>query len=240
MDTVSASVARHEAVLKEMGLPSLLEYEPNSYTHGNPRVQRLELQAIRRDLQALLASTPTATMAARITRLLATEVGEKLFITSQMIDNQTRALETLSANSVSEETAPDRVAAPAASEDLQLLRRRLLSGGKSQLDEAQVSQYHELVQLELITELADLTSSLKLGAVSLSQKILGDEALLLETSDNLAKNSTLLRQVDRSLNLYLERKTGGKVGYIYMVKTAIAVLFVVIAALIMVAIVPKF
>lgn len=108
------------------------------------------------------------------------------------------------------------------------LRNRLLAGGveSSKLENAsheQLNSYHESIQEDLISELSDLTSSLKISAMQLSSKITADAKLVSETTEHMVKNLSLMQNVGRNLNDYLGSKTGGKISLFFMIKIMIFV-----------------
>jgi len=128
-------------------------------------------------------------------------------------------------------------------ENLASLRKRLLSGGthtslddttnnKSSLDKA--NNYHESIQEDILNELTGFAASLKQSAVTLSSKLLDDNAVLNKTGDNLMKNETLMKSVGNNLNNYVTNKSGGKISFWFLMKILLSsfVLFFVMVVLI--------
>lgn len=144
----------------------------------------------------------------------------------------------------------DNVPPVVPQEDLSSLRKRLLAGGKttSLLDSegqnnndmaAKVNEYHESIQQDIMNELSELTTSLKTSAVKFSAKILGEDLSLLEqTNENMLKNANLFKIIDRNLTHYLENKTGGKIGLVFLIKIAIGLAVVFMFMMIFIKVIP--
>lgn len=106
------------------------------------------------------------------------------------------------------------------------LRKRLLADGPSSLkldgaSNEQLNSYHESVHEDLISELSDLTSTLKTSAMTLSSKITSDAKLVSDTTENMVKNLSLMQTVGVNLNNYLGAKSGGKISWFFMIKVIV-------------------
>lgn len=256
MDTVVQSIDAHVATVSLLLIPDVLDYDGDTYSHyiQSPVLMKTRLDAIRSDVTVLQGQAERLPLSPRVAELrkqiewvLCELLDQKSYVVDRMIRDQQRHQQAMLAATQgdSHDDKPRGSVssmAVATDEDLLLLRKRLLVGGEStKLDDNELNDYHDNVQHDLINELSDLTLTLRLGAVALSQKILGDDLTILnETNENLLKNLSTLRRIDNNLNKYLESKTGGKVGWIYMIKIAIIVAVVLVAALLMIALVPRF
>lgn len=256
MDTLVQSIDAHVATVSLLLIPDVLDYDADTYAHysHSPVLTKTRLDAIRSDVAVLQHQASLLPLSPRVAELrkqiewvLCELLDQKSYVVDRMIrDYQRQQRAMLQAKPVDDNADKPRGSvssmAVATDEDLLLLRKRLLVGGEStKLDDNDLNDYHDNVQHDLINELSDLTLSLRLGAVALSQKILGDDLTILnETNENLLKNLSMLRKIDNNLNKYLENKTGGKVGWIYMIKIAVIVGVVLVVALLMIALVPRF
>lgn len=128
------------------------------------------------------------------------------------------------------------------------LRKRLLSGGthtslddttnnKPSIDKA--NTYHESIQEDILSELTGFAASLRQSAVTLSSKLLNDNAILNKTGDNLMKNETLMKSVGNNLNNYVTNKSGGKISFWFLLKILLASFVLFFAMVVLIKIFPK-
>lgn len=123
-------------------------------------------------------------------------------------------------------------------ESLNELRQRLLSLKSTGLLD-KTNEYHESVQDDILNELSGFAATLKESAMKLSGKIAEDTRVMNSTSENLTKNLGLMGVVDRSLNLYVMNKTGGKISFWFLMKVAFLLFFMFFIMVALVKIFPK-
>lgn len=217
----------------------------------NPVVELLALKRIQTDLPALLATVnlhrkskthlaldaQIRRLAARVDDLLHCNHVASAAFSARFAPRQP-------AQSQQPEVLPSPLP-PSPKDNYSELRKRLLADGaltlfdEPQASGAQLNDYHEGLQEELMDDLAGLASSLKSSAHTLSSKIASDAALVAETGENMARSLTLMQTVGSNLNSYLSEKSGGKITLFFMIKTMAFVFVLFFCMVVLTKILPK-
>lgn len=204
-----------------------------------PFVRNLRLQRIQADLPALLhglkqhkGNKAYASTLEQI-HLLSNQVSQLLFHNHAALSDWVSQFKKVQLSvDVPEEASSTEIRLPDTKEENEesytSLRRRLLSDGTSAIKlghatNEELDLFHESIQEDLLSELSDLTSTLKTSAQNLSSKIMADATLVSETSELMAKNLSLMQSVGQNLNNYLGAKTGGRISLFFMIKVMVFV-----------------
>jgi SNARE protein 1 len=237
--------------LDELPIPSLLEYsssDQNSFISTSPHINTCKLTRIKNDIikirKRVISHTKSNPTLLATTDKLINLLDEKFYVNSRLVltyDAQYSQPTPTTSRSV---LPTPEVASK--DDELTSLRQRLLSGGKhSQLldstePSADLNNYHESIQENILSELMGLTSSLKNSAITLSSKILNDDLHILnETNENIIKNSSLFKVIDTNLNHYLANKSGGKISIFFLLKAAVGIIIAFLIMILVVKIVPQ-
>lgn len=268
--TIESILNQYNQELESLDIPDLLTFRllQSSSTATqpitrSPYVNQFKLQQIKQSLSNLDTELDKHKhnksyheLRNQLNELYINILDEKIYVNSKLINEFELQNAPISASSSSNdsrntpETEPKQAGEEGIEtreEDLQSLRKRLLSGGKTsslldaEKDLSKVNEYHESIQEDIMNELSELTSTLKTSAVKFSSKILGEDlSLLNETNDNIIKNTSLFKVIDRNLNHYLENKTGGKIGVLFLIKVSIGLAIVFFFMMIFIKVIPRF
>ena len=240
MISVEDTIDQHIETVKSLPVPDLLQFDSDKFLTTSPYIYKFKLNSIKNDAINVRSHISTSNIPGKrlqvindkLSYLLSDLIDEKLFIVDKMIvlfNNQCdpKVSETQTETSDPDVTPTTTGFVSENAEDISLLRKRLLSGGTAtSLDDTDKNEYHDNLQSDLLQDLSELTNTLKNGALNFSHKILGDDlSILNETNENIIKNSSLFKVIDKNLSGYLENKTGGKVGLFWILKvTALLVI----------------
>ncbi|CAI5760626.1 unnamed protein product [Candida verbasci] len=247
LNTIETIVNQHKQDINSLGIPNLT-HSSNILINQSPYILKYKLQTIRNSLNNLNLKIHQHNnksynqVRSEIDRLLVSELDEKEYIINQLtklfeFENEPEIKE--SEEKEVAETRKDSV----VGEDLTTLRQRLLSSSTKTLDgddSIKLNEYHDSLQNEILSDLSELTKDLKTSALKLSSKILNDDLIILnETNENIIKNSNLFKVVDKNLGKYLENKTGGKISLWLLLKLFIILAVVFMFMILFISIVPR-
>lgn len=226
------TIREHRLQLELLDIPSLFDFNEDTLLPNSPYIYQYKLQSIKLDCLNLKKNKLEHDYDTKLNNLL-NDIDEKSFIIEKLIGKYHKNLET-------HQEIPEIVEKIELNDDSDLvnLRKRLLSGGTStSLDD---SSYHDNLQSDLLQDLSSLTTTLKSGALNLSQKILGEDLNILnQTNDNILKNSSLFKSIDKNLSNYLENKTGNKIGMIWLIKVTAALVITFLFMVLLIKIIPR-
>lgn len=240
--------------IRQLNLPDLASI-PSSAPATSPYLSQLKLDRFKADLPTLksaLDKHKASKYYGETTASLNALVGildENIYVNRRLIDLFNASLQEPDIPVVSALDGPppadDSENAEDDPESLSSLRKRLLAGNKysSSLDEKASSekhnQYHESIQEDILNDLSSLASTLKTSAMQLGSRILDDTKVLNETSDNLIKNEGSLRTVGANLNSYVLNKSGGKIGFWFLLKTSVGLVLAFLLIVLLTRVLPK-
>ncbi|ODV81906.1 uncharacterized protein CANTADRAFT_87865 [Suhomyces tanzawaensis NRRL Y-17324] len=254
--SIDLVLLQHSADIQALRIPNIAEYvQLLAHVASSPYVDQFKLRQIKTELNRIRhkvatehANDRTHTDTLKQVDTLLSSVDEKEFVLCKL----TAAYTAQYQQELQRDTEPEAIdntneAEPVAEDDLTSLRQRLLSGGQhtQHLDESlnntdSLNEYHESVQENILNDLTELTSTLKNSAIALSSKILNDDFQILnETNENIIKNSSMFKLIDRNLNSYLENKSGGKISLFFLIKVTAALIVTFLVMIIFVKIIPK-
>jgi SNARE protein 1 len=247
MTELTKLLSSYDQQLEDLGLPSF--YTPaSSYTPPatSPVVTRLKLDKLADELASIRATTQDA----RTLAAIQSAIDEKVFVNNQLLElwrahnrpplpPAPAAVVAGDDDDVENLNASVARADDGAGDNTSSLRRRLLAdSGHSVLDKS--NDYHESIQEDILQELTGFALSLKDSALKLSSKIVEDTTVLERTNEMLLKNSNLMGQIDKNLNSYVLNKTGGKIGFWFLLKVLAAVFVTFFLMVALIKIFPKF
>lgn len=246
MTELTKLLSSYDQQLEDLGLPSFYA-SASSYTTPmtSPLVTRLKLAKLADELASIRANTQDA----RAVAAIQSAIDEKVFVNNQLLElwraHNTPPLPPAPAAVVAgddddvEDLNALMGADDGAGDNTSSLRRRLLAdSGHSVLDKS--NDYHESIQEDILLELTGFALSLKDSALKLSSKIVEDTTVLERTNEMLLKNSNLMGQIDKNLNSYVLNKTGGKIGFWFLLKVLAAVFVTFFFMVALIKIFPKF
>lgn len=241
--TVLSIVEQYNAEIEDLAIPT------NGVAKANPHLYQLTLRRISSDLPLLLNGlnrhkhSKSYSDAHRELLGLSNKVDQLLYQTSKLVENFSKNFAAESApTSVPMSPKIDPVVSDV--DDYASLRQRLLAQGTStSLDKEasleKMNEYHETLQEELMSDLSGVVTALKDSAILLSSKIIDDSKILASTNENLLKSLSLMQTVGTSLNGYLNEKTGGKIGLLFIIKTMAFVFILTFVMIVLIKILPK-
>lgn len=245
---IQSIVDRYTDEVNELNIPDLLDPSIDSI-QTSPFTNKLVLNKIANDLTILLRDISKYKSNKNYAKLH-TELNDLIIRTNEKsFVNEVNLKNFIATNSPVETQKVEQVhesqPVPELEEDeenLSQLRSRLLSSNSySNLNKPVDNQnaYHESFQEELLSDLTDLASTLKSSALSFSSKILDDTNILSKTSENLHLNNNLMNLVGDNLNNYISNKTGGKIGFWFILKVMISVFLLFIVMILLIKVLPK-
>ncbi|KAK6203328.1 uncharacterized protein RJT21DRAFT_26311 [Scheffersomyces amazonensis] len=266
--TIEFNLSQYSTQLEALKIPSLESYTSNSSirSSGSPYLLRFKLNQLSSNITNLYKSFQQgnfknhkhyAELQTKFNHLVHDVIDENKYVVDSLISDfdksNTPTTDTIDEiNEINEISSTSTIIPTtteqkdARHEDLNSLRQRLLTSKSSQLDESNktntshLNDYHESIQSDIINELTELTASLKNSAYTLSSKILNDDLLILnETQETLVKNSNLFKVIDKDLNNYILNKTGGKISFWFLLKMSVIISIVFLFVIIFIKIIPK-
>lgn len=265
MDDITIESASHilsdiESQVLALPIPSLIEYaeSPLAFIDSSPYVSILHLEHVKSCITSLrsklgLRYSPrsqglTDTIQA-CDDLVNTLIDERLYIANQLLQKYEALHQPPTLEESSSAPSPERRRSSSLKvpeEELASLRRRLLAGGRTDsltttptVDRQNVR--HELIQEDIMNELVDLTTSLKLLALKFSHNLISqDMSILNETSEAMVRNTGLFKNIDQNLNHYLQNKTGGKISIWFLIKMVVVLTVVFLVMVLLIKIIPRF
>lgn len=245
---IQSIVDRYADEVNQLNIPDLLDPSIDSI-QTSPFTNKLVLNKIANDLTILLGDISKYKSNKNYAKLhteinaLIIKTNEKSFVNEANLRNFIAVNSPIESQKV--EQVDESQLVPELEEDeenLSQLRSRLLSSNSySNLNKPIDNQnsYHESFQEELLSDLTDLASTLKSSALSFSSKILDDSNILSKTSENLHLNNNLMNLVGDNLNNYVSNKTGGKIGFWFILKVMVSVFLLFIVMILLIKVLPK-
>lgn len=240
--------------VNELNLPDLASI-PSVAPATSPYLNQLKLDRFRADLPTLKRDLDKNRASKHYTEVnaslnaLVKAIDEKTYVNKRLIELFDSSLQENDMSLPLPQDAPIPQDEPSDEredpESLTSLRQRLLAGNKysSSLDQKASSekhnQYHESLQEDLLSDLTSLAATLRTSAMQLGSKILDDTKVLGETGDNMAKNEGSLRTVGNNLNSYVLNKSGGKIGFWFLLKVAVSVALAFLLMVLLTRVLPK-
>lgn len=233
--TILQTINQHKQQLNSLQIPDLFEVDETIKLPYSPKIYQYHINSIKLSCLKLKLSDNLP----QINDLL-NEIDEKTYVINKLIeyDAKKQEIENLKVNTA-EINDNDNSSKLEVTENITDLRKRLLSGGTStSLDND--SAYHEDLQSDLLSDLSDLTSTLKSGAINLSQKILGDDLNILnETNENILRNTSLFKVIDKNLSSYINNKSGNKIGIFWLIKVVVLLIVLFLFMVLLIKIIPR-
>lgn len=267
METITADSAlcildQYRSQVEQLAVPDISEYATKTdFTFPiSPYVALIKLEHIKARVEAIRQEIKQAKgksvtyVIQQCDEFINTTLDERIFIARKLLESFTMQFDppksaTTELLPKDLETRRESTTQELPSDELASLRRRLLAGGRTDslagsdpsVSPLELNQHHELLQENILSELVDLTSSLKSLALNFSNSLLNqDMSLLNDTSEAMIKNTSLFKTIDQNLNQYLQNKTGGKISVMFLLKMVAALLLMFLAIVLLIKVVPQF
>lgn len=230
--SVSNTIKQHQLLLKSLEIPDLFDLNEDSTVSCYPYIYQFKINSIKLNCLNLKLNKPAHEYDEQLNDLL-NDIDEKSFVVEKLIEKY-----LIKPKEPELAEIEPKIELKDDNSDLDQLRKRLLSGGTStSLDD---SSYHDNLQSDLLQDLSSLTTTLKAGAMNLSQKILGEDlSMLNQTNENILKNSSLFKAIDTNLSNYFTNKSGNKIGTFWLLKVIAAVVVVFLFMVLLIKIIPR-